>query len=85
MCAGFICVVLLVIGVMKNKAQLGSPEVGGVSKHLQNDGLTSRLTWAFLGLSNLGCLGVALALKLDDKLRCLIFRFFHVCSACVLC
>lgn len=55
MYAGFICV-LLVIGVMQKKVQLVSPEVGGVSKHLQNDGLTSRLTWAFLGLSNLGCL-----------------------------
>lgn len=53
MYAGFIWVVLLVIGVMKKKAQWVSPEVGGVSKLLQNDGLTSRLTWAFLGLSNL--------------------------------
>lgn len=43
--------------MMEKKAQLGSPEVGGVSKHLQNDGLTSRLIWAFLGLSNLWCLG----------------------------
>lgn len=54
---------LLVISVMRKKAQLGSPEVGGVSKDLQNDALTSRLTWAFLGLSNLGCLGAALALE----------------------
>lgn len=54
--------VLLVISVMKKEAQLGSPEVGGVSKHLQNDGLTSRLTWPFLSLSNLECLGAALAL-----------------------
>lgn len=45
--------------MMEKKAQLGSPEVGGVSKHRQNDGLTSKLIWAFLGLSNLWCLGAA--------------------------
>lgn len=53
MCAGFVCVFWLVISVMEKKAQLGSPKVGGVSEHLQNDGVSSRLAWAVLGLSNL--------------------------------
>lgn len=62
MCAGFVCAFLLVISVMKKKAQLGSPKVGGVSKHLRNDSMPSSLTWAFLGLSNLWYVGAASAL-----------------------
>lgn len=44
MSAGVGSVFLLAISAMEKRAQLGSPKVERVSKHLQKDILTSRLT-----------------------------------------
>lgn len=44
MSGGVGSVFLLAISAMEKRAQLGSPKVERVSKHLQEDILTSRLT-----------------------------------------